>query len=132
DHTPWDMDHVFHDLPDATGQAPYRVDLAEILHDDEIKKIKTAKELVFHTSGDTGNVRGRFQEEVAALMVDDAAKTNSKFFYHLGDVVYDYGEDREYPGQFYDVYKDYHYPILAIPGNHDGSRFTGGPDSLEG
>src|SRR5258706_8854911 len=132
DHAPWDNDHFFHDLPDATGQAPFRVDLAEILAADEIAKIKKSRELVFHTAGDTGNVRGRFQEEVAAMMVEDAEKSNVKFFYHLGDVIYDYGEDREYPGQFYDIYKEYNYPIFAIPGNHDGARYPGSPDSLNG
>ncbi len=132
DHSKWDNDHVFHDLPDPTGKAPYRVDLADILDASEISKIKKAGELIFQTAGDTGNVRGKFQEEVAALMVADADNSNVKFFYHLGDVVYDYGEDREYPDQFYDIYKEYNYPILAIPGNHDGARYTGGPDSLQG
>jgi hypothetical protein len=132
DHTPWDKDHIWHDLPDPTGKAPYRVNLSEILAPSEMKKIIGKKEMVFHAAGDTGNVRGKFQEEVAALMVSDAAKSDAKFFYHLGDVVYDYGEDSEYPGQFYDIYQDYNYPIFAIPGNHDGARYAHGPDSLKG
>src|SRR5947207_14330452 len=93
DHSPWDNDHIWHDLPDPTGKAPYRLDLADVLASSEMKKIQAAKEMVFHAAGDTGNIRGKFQEEVAALMVGDAAKFNVKFFYHLGDVVYDYGED---------------------------------------
>jgi 3',5'-cyclic AMP phosphodiesterase CpdA len=87
---------------------------------------------VFQTGGDTGNYRDRLQGEVAALMVEDAERSNAKFFYHLGDVVYLYGEDREYPEQFYEVYKDFLYPIVAIPGNHDGARYRGSPDSLSG
>jgi hypothetical protein len=46
--------------------------------------------------------------------------------------VYDYGEDREYPDQFYEIYQKYPAPIVGIPGNHDGSRFDGGPQSLVG
>jgi 3',5'-cyclic AMP phosphodiesterase CpdA len=126
------MDHFWHDLPDPTGKAPFRVDLSEILAADEIKKITAAGHLTFHAAGDTGNIRSNLQTEVAALMDSDAAASDPKFFYHLGDVVYDYGEDREYPGQFYDIYKDYALPIFAIPGNHDGARYSGGPDSLLG
>jgi len=42
------------------------------------------------------------------------------FFYHLGDVVYYFGEGTYYYDQFYEPYRDYPAPILAIPGNHDG------------
>jgi 3',5'-cyclic AMP phosphodiesterase CpdA len=132
EHEPWDNDHFYYDLPDPTGQPPFRLGLEEVLADDEIKQIETSKELVFQTTGDTGAIRGPFQAEVAELLVADADKSNVKFLYHLGDVVYDYGEDREYPGQFYDVYANYLYPIFAIPGNHDGARYDGSPDSLRG
>lgn len=86
-----------------------------MLADEEIDQIKKSESLVFQTAGDTGAVRGQYQEEVSRLMVEDADRSNVKFFYHLGDVVYDYGENREYPGQFYDVYANYRYPIFAIP-----------------
>src|SRR5438874_2034007 len=42
------------------------------------------------------------------------------FFYHLGDVVYFYGEESEYASQFFDIYDHYPAPIFAIAGNHDG------------
>jgi hypothetical protein len=42
------------------------------------------------------------------------------FFYHLGDVVYYFGQEQYYYDQFYDPYRDYDGPIIAIPGNHDG------------
>jgi len=132
DHSGWDNDHFFHDLPDAPGKAPYRLDLAEVLATTEINKIVDTGEITFHATGDTGNIRGRFQEEVAYILGTDADQSNVKFFYHLGDVVYDYGEDREYPGQFYDIYREYNYPIFAIPGNHDGARYNSSPDSLDG
>ena len=43
------------------------------------------------------------------------------FFYHLGDVVYKFGEASEYNTQFYEPYGFYPGPIFAIPGNKDGS-----------
>ena len=42
------------------------------------------------------------------------------FLYHLGDVVYSFGEATYYYDQFYDAYRDYPAPIMAIAGNHDG------------
>lgn len=42
------------------------------------------------------------------------------FLYHLGDVVYFYGEASNYYPQFYEPYAFYPVPIFAIPGNHDG------------
>jgi hypothetical protein len=42
------------------------------------------------------------------------------FLYHLGDVVYYYGEPSQYLAQFYEPYMHYRAPIFAIPGNHDG------------
>jgi hypothetical protein len=56
-------------------------------------------------------------------MVDDFAATDPStrpaFFYHLGDVVYFFGQGQYYYDQFYDPYRDYPAPIFAIPGNHD-------------
>jgi hypothetical protein len=66
----------------------------------------------------------------------NAAKTYANkrqaFFYHLGDVVYYCGQEQYYYDQFYDPYRDYDAPIFAIPGNHDGCVFTGGPKTLAG
>ena len=54
------------------------------------------------------------------------------FFFHLGDVVYYYGEDEFYYDQFYHPYMDYPGPIVAIPGNHDGITHPNGASSLHG
>ena len=54
-----------------------------------------------------------------AEQFQDSAQSPA-FFYHLGDVVYYYGEASEYAAQFYEPYVHYAAPILAIPGNHDG------------
>ena len=42
------------------------------------------------------------------------------FFFHLGDVVYEFGQDQYYYDQFYEPFREYDRPIFAIPGNHDG------------
>ena len=46
--------------------------------------------------------------------------TGPAFFFHLGDVIYNFGEAQYYYDQFYEPYRDYDRPIFAIPGNHDG------------
>jgi Calcineurin-like phosphoesterase len=43
-----------------------------------------------------------------------------RFFYHLGDVVYSFGEHEFYYDQFYNAFRNYPAPVFAIPGNHDG------------
>ncbi|MBV8378663.1 MAG: metallophosphoesterase [Verrucomicrobia bacterium] len=90
-----------------------------------VKAIQKAKQLVFHSVGDTGNTRGPYdQVAVADKMVSDYDDPDPKsvpsFFYHLGDVVYSFGEEQYYYDQFYDPYREYPAPIFAIPGNHDG------------
>src|SRR3954452_25042960 len=60
--------------------------------------------------------------EVAA-----AGETGQAFFFHLGDVVYNFGEGQYYYDQFYEPFRNYDRPIFAIPGNHDGMVF--GSDS---
>jgi 3',5'-cyclic AMP phosphodiesterase CpdA len=52
--------------------------------------------------------------------VQKAGKDAPAFFFHLGDIVYEFGEDRYYYDQFYEPFRAYDRPIFAIPGNHDG------------
>jgi hypothetical protein len=87
--------------------------------------ITTAGRIVFHSVGDTGSVTGpATQSLVADKMVTDFDEADPadvpSFLYHLGDVVYYFGEATYYYDQFYEPYRDYPAPILAIPGNHDG------------
>lgn len=88
--------------------------------------IQAAGKIVFHTVGDTGaSNQKKFGNElsVADQMTTDyhsaADAERPSFFYHLGDVVYDFGESRYYYDQFYEPYRNYPAPIFAIPGNHD-------------
>jgi hypothetical protein len=90
-----------------------------------VKAIQKAEQIVFHAVGDTGNTRGPAdQSAVADKMVSDYEDPDPKsvpsFLYHLGDVVYSFGEAQYYYDQFYDPYREYPAPIFAVPGNHDG------------
>src|SRR5579862_2538350 len=63
------------------------------------------KQIVFHATGDTGSTRGpETQNLVADKMVGDftdAAEERPMFFFHLGDVIYSFGEAEYYYDQFY-------------------------------
>jgi len=101
------------------------------------KAIQQAGQIVFHSVGDTGSAAGpTTQSLVADKMVsdfDEEDPTNiPSFLYHLGDVVYYFGEATYYYDQFYEPYRNYPAPILAIPGNHDGVVYPQDPEpSLE-
>ncbi len=80
--------------------------------------------ITFHCVGDTGGIKTPSpQFLVADKMVEDFADPDPSvrpaFFFHLGDVVYYFGQAQYYYDQFYDPYRDYPAPIFAIPGNHD-------------
>jgi calcineurin-like phosphoesterase family protein len=90
--------------------------------------ITKAGQIVFHSVGDTGSTLGpQTISAVADKMVADFTEANPpdvpSFFFHLGDVVYSFGETQYYYDQFYDPYRNYNAPIFAIPGNHDGMTY---------
>jgi hypothetical protein len=98
----------------------------------KIAAVEQAGQIVFHAVGDTGSVKGpSSQSLVADKMVSDFTEDDPAdvptFFFHIGDVVYNFGEAQYYYDQFYDPYRDYPAPIIAIPGNHDGEVYTGDP-----
>jgi calcineurin-like phosphoesterase family protein len=94
---------------------------------DLIKQITAAKKIIFHALGDSGaSVSGKkYANElnVADQVTMDCHTSDQAnhpaFLFHLGDVVYDFGEARYYYDQFYDPFRNYPLPIFAIPGNHD-------------
>ncbi len=69
--------------------------------------------------------------KVTDLMANDAAKSPPAFLFHVGDVVYFYGEENYYYSQFYEPFHAYPAPIFAIPGNHDGIIYQTSMTSLE-
>jgi hypothetical protein len=98
----------------------------------KVAAIQQAKQIVFHSVGDTGSVIGPdTQSLVADKMVSDFDEANSadapSFFFHLGDVVYYFGEGTYYYDEFYAPFRNYPAPIIAIPGNHDGVVYPKDP-----
>jgi hypothetical protein len=110
-------------LPRPTGKYPYRMDLAEVLGPAAVSEVTSSGKLVFHCVGDTGGVVSANAQQIVAnhMQADLASADPPRFFYHLGDVVYFYGEHTNYYGQFYEPYSLYGAPIMSIPGNHDGA-----------
>jgi len=95
--------------------------------------IVKAGQIVFHSVGDTGSATGpQTQSLVADKMVSDFTEASQadvpSFFYHLGDVVYYFGEGTYYYDQFFEPYRMYPAPILGIAGNHDGIVYPKDPE----
>jgi calcineurin-like phosphoesterase family protein len=115
--------------------SPPVMDLSAVLGTSAIASIESAGQLVFHAVGDSGGVvQAEPQLAVAdAMAADLKGKTYATglpaFFFHLGDVVYYFGQQEYYPEQFYDPYRNYNAPIFAIPGNHDGVMYKNEPVS---
>src|SRR5207245_8156426 len=85
--------------------------------------------------GNTGGIKnGGPQAIVASHLVKQlrTPRTSARpiFLYLLGDIVYYYGEEANYYGQFFEPYTLYAAPIFAIPGNHDGAVSDRGTPSL--
>ncbi len=103
-----------------------------------VDTIRKSGRIVFHSVGDTGasDVR-RYQNEqrVADQVTTDAhtqeVDNRPAFFFHLGDVIYNFGEARYYYDQFYEPFRAYPAPILALAGNHDSFVVPGTPAGEE-
>jgi hypothetical protein len=110
-------------------KTPEEMSLSDILGAQAVQQIQSAGKIVFHSIGDTGGIKEpSHQFAVADAMTGDISEATYSsgrpaFCYHLGDVVYYFGQERYYFDQFYDAYRDYDAPIFAIPGNHDGEMF---------
>jgi hypothetical protein len=120
---------------------PPRVDFAAIVGATLAGSLTAAKRIEFHAVGDTGAAKvSRSQTAPTALehqaRVADAMAAEVEaggpggpaFFFHLGDIIYNFGEDAYYYDQFYEPYRHYDRPIFAIPGNHDAVVIYGGPN----
>ncbi|AYL99306.1 metallophosphoesterase [Mucilaginibacter celer] len=113
-----DDSYKFQAAPAASGSYPYHLNI------DNVVPGIVGNKMIFHMVGDTGSIRNPgSQRRIAALMAkqfEAVAETDQpKFLYHLGDVVYNYGEAKNYYDQFFEPYSIYPGPIFAIAGNHD-------------
>jgi hypothetical protein len=121
---------------------PPRMDLADVLGEDILGPIAAARAISFHTVGDTGAAKVnrsqkmataiRHEAGVADLMAEAVEKEGEQapaFFFHLGDIVYNFGEGQYYYDQFYEPFRNYDRPIFALAGNHDGMVFGSSPDT---
>lgn len=117
-------------IPPVRSTEP--MDLASVIGEASVEAIRQTGKIIFHTAGDSGGIiKPEFQFGVAEAMAADI-NNGPSFWYHLGDVVYYFGQDQYYFEQFYDPYRNYNAPIFAIPGNHDAVIFRGEKDkSLE-
>jgi predicted phosphodiesterase len=114
-----DDQEKFKPLPPPVGQYPFQLDL------ERIKSSKNENKMVFQTCGDTGGiVLPTFQHQVVNEMIrqfDASLNDDDKpsFFFHLGDLVYNFGQQDQYYPQFFAPFKNYPAPVFAIAGNHD-------------
>jgi Icc-related predicted phosphoesterase len=112
-----DDNYKFQPLPKPFGEYPYRLK-PDIQTGDPDK-------LIFQVVGDTGGLKSpAFQKLIAAQLARQYSHPENpadkpSFLYHVGDIVYHFGEADQYEQQFFKPYKDYPLPIYAIPGNHD-------------
>ena len=125
-------------IPPPTPDVPLQMILDDFIGTDLVAAIQQAGKISFHAVGDTGAAKVNYQQTVAqalanqanvadAMVADLAGSLPPSFFFHLGDIIYNFGEAQYYYDQFYEPYRAYDRPIFAIPGNHDGSVF--GPNS---
>jgi acid phosphatase type 7 len=136
-HTSPERDTDFRDLPPPTGNAPFHLDLRDIIAQANYQTIVDKKKLTFHLNGDMGGIEFSVPQELVAKGMEadfnpqaDASETPA-FLYITGDCVYFNGEVKEYYKQFYQPYEFYHAPIFAVPGNHDGENLPG-DNTLDG
>jgi calcineurin-like phosphoesterase family protein len=112
-----DDNYKFQPLPAPTGNYPYHLAIENFIPG------LTDTQMVFHMLGDTG---GTSRPEFQQYLVAEIAKQHlpGQFIYHLGDLVYHFGEVSQYEQQFFRPYNIYPGPVFAIAGNHDSDVNT--------
>ena len=129
-------------VPAAEGARSRGSTWPTILGEEFLAPTVAAKKLSFHAVGDTGAAKVNAHQTAARRSRTKrasptrwpgtsapAARPAPAFFFHLGDVVYNFGEGQYYYDQFYEPFRGYDRPIFAIPGNHDGVVFGDDPDT---
>lgn len=128
-NSPYYNENAVTAIPTLRKGASEVVSLTDIIGTTMVEQIQANGKIVFHAVGDTGAMTlTQWTEDevpVADMMAKDlnnpVPADNAAFFFHLGDVIYQFGDDASmYYEQFYEPYRSYNAPIFAIPGNHDG------------
>lgn len=123
-----DDSYKFQYPPLPSGPYPYHLDFPKLDHH------KGTEKLTFHMVGDTGGIKSPdFQMQIAKQMGNQYLDGHHppQFLYHLGDIVYHYGEREQYENQFFKPYSHYPGPIFAIAGNHDADVNPDNPEPYE-
>lgn len=139
-NSPYYLAHKSQVQPIPPRQSNLPMNLSDFLPPQVITSINTARKISFHSVGDTGAAKVNRSQTAATAIGHEAAVADAMtadvengglggpaFFFHLGDVIYNFGEAQYYYDQFYEPFRAYDRPIFAIPGNHDGMVF--GPGS---
>jgi hypothetical protein len=126
-------------IPPARKGVALNLNLGDFIPLNLMQAINQAGKITFHAVGDTGAAKSGPHQSAAVSVAEEAAVADAMaadvqnggangpaFFFHLGDVVYNFGEDQYYYDQFYEPFREYDRPIFAIPGNHDGMVFGPG------
>jgi hypothetical protein len=123
-------------IPAPRKNATPQLDLVDFVGPEILTAIQRAGTITFHAVGDTGAAKVNRAQTVQRAIADEAEVADAMsaevasggtngpaFFFHLGDVIYNFGEAQYYYDQFYEPFRAYDRPIFAIPGNHDGMVF---------
>lgn len=124
-------------IPRRRNELP--INLSDFLGPDVYSAIQASGKISFHAVGDTGAAKVNRSQTAATAIGHEAAVCDAlvaeiqnqgsnapAFFFHLGDVIYNFGEAQYYYDQFYEPFRGYDRPIFGIPGNHDGMVFGQG------
>jgi Icc-related predicted phosphoesterase len=122
-------------IPARRTSAP--VNLADFVPAEVVQTIQKAGKIIFHAVGDTGAAKANRSQTAATAVGHEGAVADAMaaeiqgpdgpaFFFHLGDVIYNFGEAQYYYDQFFEPFRAYDRPIFAVPGNHDGMVFGQG------
>ena len=138
-NSPYFLAHKNQVQPIPRRRADLPLNLLDFLPQDTYKAIESAGKISFHAVGDTGAAKVTRSQTAATALGHEGAVADAMvseiqnqgggapaFFFHLGDVIYNFGEAQYYYDQFYEPFRAYDRPIFAIPGNHDGMVFGQG------